>query len=49
MSTTHVFSDSPALADSWHAVARSGDVAPGPLGVRVLGRSYVLWRDRTGS
>ena len=48
MSTTHVFSDNPALADSWYAVARSGDVAPGPLGVRVLGRGYVLWRDPDG-
>jgi len=48
MSTTHVFSDNPALADSWHAVARSGDVAPGPLSVRVLGRPYVLWRDPEG-
>ena len=48
MSTTHVFSDNPTLADSWYAVARSGDVAPGPLGVRLLGRPYVLWRDPDG-
>ena len=48
MSTTYVFSDNPTLADSWYAVARSGDVAPGPLGVRVLGRAYVLWRDPDG-
>ena len=46
--STHVFSDNPALADAWHAVARTGDVAPGPLGVRLLGRPYVLWRDPAG-
>lgn len=49
MSTTSVFSRNPVLADSWYAVARTGDVAPGPLGVRVLGRSYVLWRDGDGA
>ena len=48
MSATHVFSENPALADAWYAVACSGDVAPGPLGVRVLGRPYVLWRDPDG-
>ncbi len=49
MGTTHVFCDNPALADSWYAVARTIDVAPGPLGVRLLGRPYVLWRDPAGS
>lgn len=48
MSTTHFFADNPALADSWYAVARTGDVAPGPLGVRLLGRPYVVWRDPDG-
>ena len=48
MGTTHVFSENPTLADAWYAVACSGDVAPGPLGVRLLGRPYVVWRDPDG-
>ncbi|MYB24776.1 MAG: aromatic ring-hydroxylating dioxygenase subunit alpha [Acidimicrobiia bacterium] len=49
MGTTHVFSENPVLADAWYAVARTGDVAPGPLAVRLLGRPYVLWRDPDGA
>lgn len=48
MSSTHVFSDSPVLADAWYPVARTGDVRPGPLGVRLLGRPYVVWHDPDG-
>ena len=48
MSTTHVFSENPAMTDSWYVVARTTDVAPGPLGVRLLDRPYVLWRDPDG-
>jgi len=48
MSTTDLFCDKAVLANAWYAVARTGDVAPGPLGVRLLGRSYVLWRDPEG-
>jgi phenylpropionate dioxygenase-like ring-hydroxylating dioxygenase large terminal subunit len=49
LSTTDGFSDNPVLADAWYAVALADDVAPGPLGVRVLGRRYVLWRDPDGT
>lgn len=49
MGTTDTFCDNAALGDAWFPVARSGDVAPGPLGVRLLGRPYVLWRDPNGA
>jgi len=40
--------DRPALADHWHAVGRSVELAPGPARVRLLGRDYVVWRDPDG-
>ena len=39
---------SAAMRSHWHVVAGSGDVTPGPLGVRLLGDDYVLWRDAEG-
>ncbi|WP_419919229.1 Rieske 2Fe-2S domain-containing protein [Candidatus Poriferisocius sp.] len=39
----------PALDHHWYPVALTGDIAPGPVGYRVLGRRYVLWRCGDGS
>lgn len=47
-SSTNIFCRSQALADAWHAVALSADLAPGPLAVRLLGLRYVLWRTPEG-
>jgi phenylpropionate dioxygenase-like ring-hydroxylating dioxygenase large terminal subunit len=43
------FCDNPALKHAWYAVARSPDLARQILAVRLLGRSYVVWRDGTGA
>ncbi|HEY0520646.1 MAG TPA: Rieske 2Fe-2S domain-containing protein, partial [Ilumatobacteraceae bacterium] len=41
--------DSPALANSWHAVVRSIEVATDPVAVTLLGRAVVLWRTPSGA
>jgi phenylpropionate dioxygenase-like ring-hydroxylating dioxygenase large terminal subunit len=46
---TQVFASNPVLRGYWYAVARSGDVAPGPLAVTVLGELLVLWRTADGA
>ena len=46
---TPSFCDNPALTQAWHAVTRSPDLARQPVPVRLLGRDYVVWRDRTGA
>ena len=38
-----------ALLDRWYVVAAARDVVGGPLGVRVLDRGLVLWRDADGA
>ena len=38
-----------ALDHHWYPIALSEDIAPGPVGVQVLGRRYVLWRSEDGS
>ena len=47
-SATDIFCHSQALANAWHAVALSADLAPGPLARRLLGQPYVLWRSPEG-
>jgi phenylpropionate dioxygenase-like ring-hydroxylating dioxygenase large terminal subunit len=37
------------LRDQWHAVAESTDLEGGPLGVRLLGSAYVVWRGPDGA
>jgi phenylpropionate dioxygenase-like ring-hydroxylating dioxygenase large terminal subunit len=39
---------SDGLLDQWYVVADAGDVAVDPIGVTVLGRAFVLWRDADG-
>lgn len=46
---TDVFSSNPAMRGYWYAVAKSTDVAPGPLAVIVLGERLVLWRGEGGA
>jgi phenylpropionate dioxygenase-like ring-hydroxylating dioxygenase large terminal subunit len=46
---TQVFASNPVLRGYWYAVAQSGDVAPGPLAVTVLGELLVLWRTADGA
>lgn len=41
--------DNPALLDHWYVVAESADLDDGPAGVRLLGRSLVVWRGPDGS
>ena len=43
-----VFADNPALTHHWHAVARSGDLAGGPLSRRLLERDLVVYRGPDG-
>jgi phenylpropionate dioxygenase-like ring-hydroxylating dioxygenase large terminal subunit len=43
------FVGAPALRRHFFAVARSADVAPGPVGVTLLGTTVVLFRDRGGT
>lgn len=43
------FADNPALRGYWHAVARSGDLAAGPLARRLLARDIVVWRGPDGA
>ena len=38
----------PALANYWHVVAESADVAADPVAVRLLGRDVVVWRGPSG-
>ncbi len=45
MSRTELLCDHPALQRHWYAVARSADLAREPVGVTLLGRDYVVWRD----
>ncbi len=45
----NVFVNNPALRDAWYPVAEPDDIAPGPLGVRLLGQNIVLWRDDSGA
>src|SRR5690242_7284304 len=42
--STRVDNETPALARAWHAVARSEDVADGPVGVELLGERWALVR-----
>jgi phenylpropionate dioxygenase-like ring-hydroxylating dioxygenase large terminal subunit len=42
------FAHAPALRHHWFAVARSDDVAPGPVAVRLLGDAVVLYRSAGG-
>jgi phenylpropionate dioxygenase-like ring-hydroxylating dioxygenase large terminal subunit len=46
---TSSFCDNPALARAWYAVTRSPDLARRAVPVRLLGRDYVVWRDRAGA
>jgi phenylpropionate dioxygenase-like ring-hydroxylating dioxygenase large terminal subunit len=46
---TEVFASNPAMRGYWYAVAKSTDVAPGPLAVIVLGERLVLWRGEGGA
>jgi len=46
---TDVFAANPQLRSYWYAVARATDVAPGPVGVAVLGERLVLWRGSRGA
>ena len=39
----------PALDHHWYPIALTEDIAPGPVGIQVLGRRYVLWRSDDGS
>jgi phenylpropionate dioxygenase-like ring-hydroxylating dioxygenase large terminal subunit len=39
-----ILCSSSVLADSWHPVARSVEVATAPVSVTLLGRRVVLWR-----
>lgn len=41
--------DNPALLDHWYVVAESTDVDAGPVAVRLLGRSLVVWRGPDGA
>jgi phenylpropionate dioxygenase-like ring-hydroxylating dioxygenase large terminal subunit len=43
------FCDNPTLARAWYAVTRSPDLARQLVPVRLLGRDYVVWRDRAGA
>ena len=45
MPRTELLCDHPALQRHWYAVARSADLAREPVGVTLLGRDYVVWRD----
>jgi phenylpropionate dioxygenase-like ring-hydroxylating dioxygenase large terminal subunit len=45
---TGILCDSAALANSWHPVARSVEVAAAPVPVSLLGRKVVLWRTPSG-
>jgi len=44
-----ILCDSTALANSWHPVARSVEVAVEPVAVKLLGRNVVLWRTTAGA
>jgi len=46
---TALLCDRPSLQRYWYAVARSPDLARDVLGVRLLGRDYVVWRDGDGA
>jgi phenylpropionate dioxygenase-like ring-hydroxylating dioxygenase large terminal subunit len=40
--------ENPALRDQWYVVTESADVADAPVGVRLLGADYVLYRSADG-
>ena len=44
-----ILCSSPALANSWHPVARSVDVAAEPVSITLLGRRVVVWRTPSGA
>jgi phenylpropionate dioxygenase-like ring-hydroxylating dioxygenase large terminal subunit len=46
---TEILCSSAALANSWHPVARSVEVAVEPVAVKLLGRNVVLWRTPSGA
>jgi phenylpropionate dioxygenase-like ring-hydroxylating dioxygenase large terminal subunit len=46
---TGILCSSVALANSWHPVARSVDVATEPVAVTLLGRKVALWRTTSGA
>ncbi len=41
--------DNPALLDHWYVVAEGDDLADGPIAVRLLDRSLVVWRGPGGT
>ena len=41
-------SDMAFLRDQWHPVLRSADLAQTPVGVKLLGQDWVVWRDENG-
>jgi phenylpropionate dioxygenase-like ring-hydroxylating dioxygenase large terminal subunit len=48
MTALPVLCGNPALDVYWYVVAADADLSDGPIGVGLLGRRYVLWRDPTG-
>ncbi|MEX0846780.1 MAG: aromatic ring-hydroxylating dioxygenase subunit alpha [Ilumatobacteraceae bacterium] len=46
---TSVLCDNPAMRNAWYAVARSIDVASGPVEVMLLGTKVVVYRDADGA
>ena len=45
---TDSFCANPAMRTRWYAVADAADVADAPIGVTVLGETFVLWRGSDG-
>ena len=45
---TDTFCAAAAMRTQWYVVAEGADVADAPLGVTVLGETFVLWRGRDG-
>jgi phenylpropionate dioxygenase-like ring-hydroxylating dioxygenase large terminal subunit len=45
---TDSFCANPAMRNQWYVVADAADVGDAPLGVTVLGETFVLWRGRDG-
>jgi nitrite reductase/ring-hydroxylating ferredoxin subunit len=45
---TDSFCANPAMRTQWYVVADAADVTDSPLGVTVLGETFVLWRRRDG-
>jgi phenylpropionate dioxygenase-like ring-hydroxylating dioxygenase large terminal subunit len=43
-----MFVENPALRHQWYVVAEGADVTDAPVGVRLLGADYVVWRSPSG-